>query len=131
MILAGDITGVGQDGLNIDHTHAIVKRIGFAQIPLVCVMARYVAEAVRYADTLSDDGDSNHVLYSMAVLLKRGSWSQITTMLMSLIILLLILKGLLNQFVEKKSHTVILYGPSETAEMSSPGNKVIQRRQAV
>jgi hypothetical protein len=131
LILAGDITGVGQDNANIDHTHAVVKRIGFAQIPLACVMARYVAEAVRYATILSDDGDSNHVLYSMAVLLTRGSWGQITTMLMSLIMILLILKGLLNQIVEKQSHKVILYGPSDHTDAGLQGNKGTQRRQAV
>jgi hypothetical protein len=30
--LAGDITGVGTEKVNIDHSHAIVKRIGFAQV---------------------------------------------------------------------------------------------------
>jgi len=132
LILAGDITGVGQDGLNIDHSHTVVKRIGFAQIPLACVMARYVAEAARYADTLSDEGDSNHVLYSMAVLLAGGSWSQIATMLISLFIILLVLKGLLGGLVERKSHYVILFGRSgqdEGGVISYVGNK--QRRQAV
>ncbi len=129
--MAGDITGVGQDNANIDHTHAVVKRIGFAQIPLICVMARYIAEAVRYAAILSDEGDSNHVLYSMAVLLTRGSWSQVTTMLLSMIMMLLILKGVLNQIVEKQSHKVILYGPSDHTDTSLQGNKGTHRRQAV
>lgn len=104
--------------------------MGFAQVPLACVMARYVAEAVRYADVLSDEGDSNHVLYSMAVLLTRGSWSQIASMLMGLIILLLILKGALNQIVEKQSHTIILFGPCEHPEATASTNKV-HRQQAV
>ena len=48
LILAGDVTGVGHEGLSMDHTHAVVKRLGFAQIPLVCVMLRYLKEATRY-----------------------------------------------------------------------------------
>lgn len=129
MILAGDITGVGKDGLNIDNTHSAVKRIGFAQIPLVCVMARYVAEAVRYADILSDEGDSNHVLYPMAVLLTRGTWIQIATFLFKSLMTLLLLKAILNHFIEKTSRTVIMYGPSVKEE--SKGKNELQRRQAV
>jgi len=121
LILAGDITGVGQDGLNIDHTHTVVKRIGFAQIPLACVMARYVAEAARYADTLSDDGDSNHVLYSLAVLLKRGSWSQVWSVLITLFVVLLTLKGLLGRFIERRSHCVILFGNSSSEQAEGGG----------
>ena len=49
LLLAGDFTGIGHEGVNLDHSHAVVKRIGFAQIPLVCVMFRLVAEAVKYA----------------------------------------------------------------------------------
>ena len=49
LLLAGDVTGIGHEGVNLDHSHAVVKRIGFAQIPLVCVMFRYVREAVKYA----------------------------------------------------------------------------------
>ncbi len=90
-------------------------------------MARYVAEAARYADTLSDDGDSNHVLYSIAVLLTRGSWSQVATMLIQLFIVLLVLKFTLGRFVEKSSHGVIMFG--ESSEEQNDGGK--QRRQAV
>ena len=49
LLLAGDVTGIGHEGVNLDHSHAVVKRLGFAQIPLVCVMFRYVREAVKYA----------------------------------------------------------------------------------
>lgn len=48
LLLAGDVTGIGHEGVNIDHSHAVVKRIGFAQLPLVCVMARYLKEAFKY-----------------------------------------------------------------------------------
>eukprot|EP00934_Nitzschia_sp_Nitz4_P001108 Nitzschia sp. Nitz4//scaffold79_size90958//34735//36448//NITZ4_005020-RA/size90958-snap-gene-0.82-mRNA-1//1//CDS//3329558234//1108//frame0 len=49
LLLAGDVTGIGHEGVNLDHSHAVVKRIGFAQLPLVCVMTRYLTEAVKYA----------------------------------------------------------------------------------
>lgn len=49
LLLAGDVTGIGHEGVNLDNTHAVVKRIGLAQMPLVCVMIRYLAEAGRYA----------------------------------------------------------------------------------
>jgi hypothetical protein len=49
LLLAGDVTGIGHEGVNLDHSHAVVRRIGMAQMPLVCVMLRYVREAVKYA----------------------------------------------------------------------------------
>lgn len=49
LLLAGDATGIGHEGVNLDHTHAVVKRIGLAQLPLVCVMVRYLTEAHKYA----------------------------------------------------------------------------------
>jgi Eukaryotic membrane protein family len=49
LLLAGDVTGIGHEGVNLDHSHAVVKRIGFAQIPLVCVMFRMLREAYKYA----------------------------------------------------------------------------------
>jgi Eukaryotic membrane protein family len=48
LLLAGDVTGIGHEGVNLDHSHAVVKRIGFAQIPLVCVMFRMLREAYKY-----------------------------------------------------------------------------------
>ena len=47
--MAGDVTGIGHEGVNLDHSHAVVKRLGLAQIPLVCVMCKYVKEAYKYA----------------------------------------------------------------------------------
>jgi len=107
LILARDITGVGHEGVNIDPTHAVVKRLGFAQIPLFCVMARYLTEAVRYAEILSDAGDSNHVLYSIAVLYTRGSWSLVTSSMFSVFLLLLVLKILLGQAVTTASRKIL------------------------
>ena len=49
LLLAGDVTGIGHEGVNLDHSHAVVKRIGFAQIPMVCVLFRLVREAAKYA----------------------------------------------------------------------------------
>ena len=54
LLLAGDVTGFGHEGVNLDHTHAVVRRIGFAQIPMVCVMLRLLREAVRYAQPQVD-----------------------------------------------------------------------------
>ncbi|EEC50312.1 predicted protein [Phaeodactylum tricornutum CCAP 1055/1] len=49
LLLAGDVTGIGHEGVNLDHSHAVVKRIGFAQLPLVCVLFRLLREAAKYA----------------------------------------------------------------------------------
>jgi hypothetical protein len=48
LLLAGDYSGFGHEGENLDHSHAVVKRLGLAQIPLVCVMAKYLKEAYKY-----------------------------------------------------------------------------------
>lgn len=48
LLLAGDYSGFGHEGQNLDHSHAVVKRLGLAQIPLVCVMAKYLKEAYKY-----------------------------------------------------------------------------------
>jgi hypothetical protein len=49
LLLAGDLSGFGHEGDNLDHSHAVVKRLGLAQIPLVCVMTKYLKEAYKYA----------------------------------------------------------------------------------
>lgn len=48
LLLAGDVSGFGHEGENLDNSHAVVKRLGLAQIPLVCVMAKYLKEAYKY-----------------------------------------------------------------------------------
>jgi hypothetical protein len=55
LLLAGDVTGIGHEGVNLDHSHAVVKRIGFAQIPLICVMFRLLKEAAKYASSTYED----------------------------------------------------------------------------
>mmetsp|Transcript_17618 Transcript_17618/g.43962 ORF Transcript_17618/g.43962 Transcript_17618/m.43962 type:complete len:826 (-) Transcript_17618:1419-3896(-) len=49
LLLAGDVSGFGHEGgENLDKSHAVVKRLGLAQIPLVCVMAKYLKECYKY-----------------------------------------------------------------------------------
>lgn len=50
LLLAGDVTGLGHENLNIDHSHAVVKRIGFAQIPCIVVTMRFLKEALKYSE---------------------------------------------------------------------------------
>lgn len=49
LLLAGDVSGFQHEGDNLDHSHAVVKRLGLAQIPLVCVMTKYLKEVYKYA----------------------------------------------------------------------------------
>lgn len=83
LLLAGDVTGIigqqqqQQEGgttsaaaaNNLDHTHAVVKRIGLAQVPLVCVLARYVSEAARYSSHSYNSGAAARDIQSYAILL--------------------------------------------------------------
>eukprot|EP00557_Chaetoceros_sp_GSL56_P003288 CAMPEP_0176499868 /NCGR_PEP_ID=MMETSP0200_2-20121128/13190_1 /TAXON_ID=947934 /ORGANISM="Chaetoceros sp., Strain GSL56" /LENGTH=849 /DNA_ID=CAMNT_0017898383 /DNA_START=482 /DNA_END=3031 /DNA_ORIENTATION=- len=126
LVLAGDVTGIGHESMHIEHTHAVVKRLGFAQIPLICVMLRYLKEASRYAGTLTHNGDSNHVLYSFAVVWTHGSWRMITNYLLSFFLCLLGLKFFLGYFITRKARSIILYGPFEGQVEPEP-----KRRQAV
>jgi hypothetical protein len=48
LLLAGDVSGFGHEGENLDKSHAVVKRLGLAQIPLVCVTTKYLKEAYKY-----------------------------------------------------------------------------------
>lgn len=129
LVLAGDITGIGHEAMHVEHTHAIVKRLGFAQIPLVCVMLRYLREALRYADNLSHDGDSNHVLYSFAVVWTHGSWRMISCYVISFFSCLLGLKFLLGYAIMRRARSIILYGPLDGHTESGHASK--QRRQVV
>jgi len=71
LIIAGDVTGIGHEGVNIDQTHAVVKRVGLAQLPLLCVTMRYLTEALRYSYITYDDAGTIFFtcLVSFAVLL--------------------------------------------------------------
>ena len=50
LVLSADITGKGHENVNLDHTHAIVKRVGLAQIPFCVVVIRFVIEAGKYSE---------------------------------------------------------------------------------
>mmetsp|Transcript_26811 Transcript_26811/g.53612 ORF Transcript_26811/g.53612 Transcript_26811/m.53612 type:complete len:1212 (+) Transcript_26811:61-3696(+) len=73
LVLSGDVTGIGHEGLSLDYTHAAVKRLGLAQIPLVCVTARYLHEAVRFAIAFKGNGDVDHPFSALVDLMADGS----------------------------------------------------------
>mmetsp|Transcript_16791 Transcript_16791/g.26191 ORF Transcript_16791/g.26191 Transcript_16791/m.26191 type:complete len:625 (-) Transcript_16791:189-2063(-) len=62
-----DITGGGHEGINMDHTHAVVRRVGLAQIPLACVMVRYLREAAKYSTSLLDISNRDLILLVLAL----------------------------------------------------------------
>ena len=82
LVLSGDVTGIGHEGLSLDYTHAAVKRLGLAQIPLVCVTARYLHEAVRFAIAFKGNGDVDHPFTALVDLMADGSkWKFYTGLL--------------------------------------------------
>ena len=89
LLLAGDVTGIGHEGVNLDHSHAVVKRIGFAQLPLVCVMARLVREGAKYMSLRVDSGTVQPIVLFLAC---AGSW-----------IALLALKIFLGSYLQRAS----------------------------
>ena len=52
LVLAGDLTGLGHEDVNLDNHHAIVKRLGLAQIPLFVVTVRFCIEVSERAKLL-------------------------------------------------------------------------------
>jgi hypothetical protein len=90
LVLSGDVTGIGHEGLHLDYTHAAVKRLGLAQIPLVSVTARYIHEAVRYAIIFQGNGDIDHPLAALAVLVADGSkWKFFKRVMQGMFVLVL------------------------------------------
>lgn len=81
LLLAGDVTGIGHEGVNLDNTHAIVKRLGFAQMPLACVTARLVREAAKYMFLRTD---RNTIPLWLVVLASTGCWMLLLLLKMSL-----------------------------------------------
>jgi len=126
LILAGDITGVGHEGVNIDHTHAVVKRLGFAQIPLACVMARYIREAARYADILADAGDANHVLYPIAFVYAHGSLSLVSSILLAVFVFFLLLKMLLGLAVNSVARNIIVFASYDERNKLSVSTEILK-----
>ena len=127
LVLAGDITVISRDNMHIEPTHALVKRLGFAQIPLICVMFRYLREVARYAQVLTNDGDSNHVLYDFAVVYTSGSKWMLSGYIFLFFLVLLGIKFLLGYAIAYKARSILL-GPIENYGESDPAPK---RRQAV
>jgi len=116
--LAGDVTGVGHEGLSMDHTHAVVKRLGFAQIPLVCVMLRYLKEATRYlVDMTKGDGDINpvypHTLYRIMYYFRLSPTIRVVSAFV-IYILFLGMKTILGYVVTKMARSFI-YKPQPLA----------------
>ncbi|CAB9514627.1 posterior transformation protein 1 homolog [Seminavis robusta] len=109
LLLAGDVTGIGHEGVNLDVSHAVVKRIGFAQMPLVCVMARLVTEAAKY---MSMRTDSNAVPSFVIVLGAVVAW-----------IILLVLKTCLGAYLQRTSLAKLHAAP----ELSQTPLKVKQK----
>lgn len=94
LLLAGDVTGIGHEGVNLDHSHAVVKRIGFAQIPLVCVMVRLLQEALKYA--------RRNPMW-LNYWLSSYSWWALTAILFSCWMVLLAIKTALGRLLVRMS----------------------------
>jgi len=104
LILSSDVTGIGHEGLNLDYTHAAVKRLGLAQIPLVCVTARYLHEAVRFAIAFQGNGDVDHPVAALVELMADGcKWKFYSGVLQGLVALVLfkIVLGMCIRFVAR------------------------------
>lgn len=97
LLLAGDVTGIGHEGVNLDHSHAVVKRLGFAQMPMVCVMARLVRESAKYAFLRMD---KNVVPPWLIVVATSAGWA-----------LLLGLKLILGAYLQRTSVKKLLAAP--------------------
>lgn len=146
LILAGDVSGIGHEGVDIDPTHAVVKRLGFAQIPLVCVMARYLKEAGRYAGLLewgtmvgdvNSNGDVNSGGYEEDWLgwcqgiIKGGNVTASALLFLGVYTILLVVKILLGHTIEKAAHRIIF---AKVGEIDEEEVEVVQqshRRQVV
>jgi len=126
LILAGDVTGVGHEGISLNHTHAVVKRLGFSQIPLVCVFARYIREALRYGMVMSgEDGTGgDHFFERFAALYTNRNWTAIAAIVMGIFHCLLAMKIVLGYSVLKTCRR-LLDGPtsSNSEEITRPPAK--------
>ncbi|KAL7542817.1 hypothetical protein ACHAXR_012140 [Thalassiosira sp. AJA248-18] len=104
LVISGDVTGIGHEGLNLDYTHAAMKRLGLAQIPLVCVTARYMHEAVRYVITFQGNGDVDHPVAALVELMADGNkWKFYTRLLqgMAALVLFKIALGMCIRYVAR------------------------------
>ena len=137
LILSGDVTGIGHEGLNLDYTHAAVKRLGLAQIPLVCVTARYLHEAVRFAIAFQGNGDVDHPLAALVDLIADGNkWKFYTGLLqgMAALVLFKIALGICIRYIAREylggSSSRVLKGGTSSSSSSSSSRKVdIKKKQ--
>lgn len=121
LILSGDVTGIGHEGLNLDYTHAAVKRLGLAQIPLVCVTARYLHEAVRFAIAFHGNGDEDHPVAALVELMADGNKGKFYTGLLQGLVLLVLFKialGICIRFVARG----YLGGSSDRLSKATPSS---------
>lgn len=106
LLLAGDVSGFGHEGENLDKSHAVVKRLGLAQIPLVCVMIKYLKEAYKYQTYES----------------KPQTWSVVVWMV-SIWLLLLVIKVSLASLLERMSRNKL-----ESAPEFSKNNTTVAKK---
>eukprot|EP00978_Attheya_sp_CCMP212_P010905 scaffold26569_cov60-Attheya_sp.AAC.1 len=122
LIIAGDVTGIGHEGLDLDHTHAVVKRVGLAQLPLVCVMARYLREAARYA-ILNVDPESQS-RWNLAVLYVNQNYGTLAAVFLAAFVVLLGVKIALGFVVTYMARRMVDSPGSITTPPGSPQQKV-------
>jgi hypothetical protein len=114
LILAGDVTGIGHEGVNLDNTHAVVKRLGLAQIPILCVTMRYLREALRYF--YMNHNNKNNI---------NGHWTNMAQVSLLIFAALLIIKVLLGMILAVfASRTVCIIGNRQqvNSNTNSPNN---------
>jgi hypothetical protein len=110
LILAGDVTGIGHEGVNLDNTHAVVKRLGLAQIPILCVTMRYLREALRYFYL-----NHNNIR-------QNGHWKNMTQVYLLIFAALLFIKVLLGMILAVfASRTVCVIGNRQQVNNSDTG----------
>jgi hypothetical protein len=119
LVLSGDVTGIGHEGLNLDSTHAAVKRLGLAQIPLVCVTARYLYEAVRFAIQEGDDSTDPTVAALAGLFMDGNRWRLYMRFLEGMVALVL-LKILLGMCIRVVARGYLGGGSRDLRDDSSP-----------
>ena len=128
LLLAGDVTGIGHEGENLDYTHAVVKRIGLAQIPLVCVMARYVREAFKYYainrmnDEEDEDDDEDYGTGRPGSRINANYLSWIVTMF-GVWLLFLIVEVFLGRFLHRISKARLKAAPGLLRDVKATTTK--------
>ena len=132
LLLAGDVTGIGHEGMSLDHSHGVVKRIGFAQIPLLCVMFRLLKEAAKYARYHHQTLHTNNPIYLRLLLAPFSASSPQRQVIMYfcvwavLLILKLVLGRLLQDISLKKLYAAPEY--SQLTPIYTPASKSAKKK---